>query len=323
MQRRDFIKTTIPVAASVVSGYWSQVEATVGGSTNKPMPKRLYKDDVHLSIIGFGGIVLVGQSQKAGNNEVARAFDRGINYYDVAPSYGKGEAEEKLGPALKPYRKDVFLACKTQKRDAAGARLELEQSLKRLKTDYFDLYQLHAMRKAEDVDKVFAPGGAMELFLKAREEGKVRYLGFSAHDEEVGLELLERFNFDSVLFPVNYLSFANGGWGKRLLAKAKEKNAARLALKALAYTPWETKDARKESQYTKCWYRPIDDLDKVRTALRWTLSEDVTSAIPPGSEQIYRMAENLGAEFKPLKPKERKALMASAAGLTPLFPRPA
>lgn len=322
MQRREFIKTTLPVAASLVSGYWSQVEAAVGRS-DKQMPQRLYKDNVHLSIIGFGGIVLVGQSQQDGNNEVARAFDRGINYYDVAPSYGKGEAEEKLGPALKPYRDKVFLACKTQKRDAAGARQELENSLRKLKTDHFDLYQLHAMRKAEDVEKVFGPGGAMELFLKAREEGKVRYLGFSAHDEEVGLELLERFSFDSVLFPVNYVCFAVNGWGRRLLARAKEKNAARLALKALAYTPWENKDDRQGSDHTKCWYRPIDDVEKVRAALRFTLSEDVTSAIPPGSEQIYRLAETMGAEFKPLRPNERKDLMASAASLTPLFPRPA
>jgi len=322
MQRREFIKTTLPVAASVVSGYWSQVEAAVGKSSAQ-MPKRLYKDNVHLSVIGFGGIVLVGQTQQAGNNEVARAFDRGINYYDVAPSYGKGEAEEKLGPALMPYRDKVFLACKTQKRDAAGAREELENSLRKLKTDHFDLYQLHAMSKAEDVDRVFAPGGAMELFLKAREEGKVKYLGFSAHNEEVGLELLERFSFDSVLFPVNYVCFAVSGWGERLLAKAKEKNAARLALKALAYTPWESREAKSDSLHQKCWYRPIDDVELVRSALRFTLSEDITSAIPPGSEQIYRLAETMGAEFKPLSAKERKNLLASAANLTPLFPRPA
>ncbi len=324
MRRREFIKTTVPAAAATLAaGYWSEIEAALEKSANKPVPQREYKDGVKLSIIGFGAIVLVGQSQKAGNNEVARAFDRGINYYDVAPTYGKGEAELKLGPALKPYRDKVFLACKTQKRDAAGARAELENSLKTLKTDYFDLYQLHAMRKPEDVDKVFAPGGAMETFLKARDEGKVRYLGFSAHGEKTGLTLLDRFAFDSVLFPVNYVCFANGGWGRKLLAKAKEKGAARLALKALAYTPWDNKDEKLASGYNKSWYRPIDDLEKVKAALRFTLSLDVTSAIPPGSETIYRIAETLAADFKRMKPDERKALLASAKGLTPLFPRPA
>lgn len=322
MQRRDFIKTTLPAAASMVSGYWSQAEAAAGDASN-PMPRRLYKDDVELSIIGFGAIVLMGQDQQAANNEVSRAYDRGINYFDVAPSYGKGEAELKLGPALKPYRDKVFLACKTGKRDAAGAREELENSLRTLKTDHFDLYQLHAMTKPEDVERVFAPGGAMELFLKARQEGKVKYLGFSAHGEETGLELFRRFDFDSVLFPVNYVCYANSGWGRKLLAKAKEKGAARLALKALAYTPWESRDAKAESGYQKCWYRPIDDVEKVRTALRFTLSEDVTSAIPPGDERIYRIAETMGAAFKPLRAKERSDLMASAAGLEPLFPRPA
>ncbi|MEX0320604.1 MAG: aldo/keto reductase [Puniceicoccaceae bacterium] len=324
MRRRDFIKTTVPAAAATLaSGYWSEIEAAVAKSANKPIAKRKYKDDVKLSIIGFGAIVLVGQSQRAGNNEVARAYDRGINYYDVAPTYGKGEAELKLGPALKPYRDKVFLACKTQKRDAAGARAELEKSLKTLKTDHFDLYQLHAMRKAEDVDKVFAPGGAMETFLKAQQEGKIRYIGFSAHGEQTGIELLNRFDFDSVLFPINYVCYANGGWGRKLFAKAKEKGAARLALKALAYTPWESKDAKTASGYTKSWYRPIDDMEKARAALRFTLSLDVTSAIPPGSESIYRAAETMGAEFKRMKPDERKALLASAKGLEPLFPRPA
>ncbi len=322
MQRRDFIKTSLPAAASLATGYWSQVEAAAG-DPHKPMPKRLYKDDVKLSVIGFGAIVLMGQEQKAANSEVARAFDRGVNYFDVAPSYGKGEAEEKLGPALKPYRDKVFLACKTGRRDAAGAREELEHSLKTLKTDHFDLYQLHAMTKPEDVEKVFAPGGAMELFIKAREEGKVRYLGFSAHGEETGIELFRQFDFDSVLFPVNYVCYANSGWGKELLATAKQKGAARLALKALAYTPWESRDAKKESGYQKCWYRPIDDVEKVRAALRFTLSEDVTAAIPPGDERIYRIAETMGAAFKPLRAKERKNLLAAAAGLEPLFPRPA
>ena len=91
----------------------------------------------------------------------------------------------------------------------------------------------------------------------------------------------------------------------------------------MAYTPWESKDAKTNSGYIKSWYRPIDDVEKARAALRFTLSEDITSAIPPGSEQIYRLAESMAADFKPLRPKERKDLLASAANLTPLFPRPA
>jgi aryl-alcohol dehydrogenase-like predicted oxidoreductase len=255
--------------------------------------------------------------QTQANREVARAVERGVNYFDVAPTYGNGEAEEKLGIALKPYRDKGFLACKTQKRDAEGARQELENSLKVLKTDHFDLYQLHAMSKMEDVDTVLGSGGALETFLKAREKGKVRFLGFSAHNEEVALRLLDKFPFDSVLFPINYVCMAQGNFGPRLLAKAKEKNVARLALKALAYTRWANREERASNP--KCWYQPISDLKQARQALRFTLSEDVTAAIPPGDEKVYRIAETLAAQFTPLSADEKKALLASSKEVTPIF----
>jgi aryl-alcohol dehydrogenase-like predicted oxidoreductase len=88
----------------------------------------VYKGDVKLSIIGFGGIVVCGMEQTSANAIVSEAFERGVNYFDVAPSYFDGEAEMKLGPALEPYRKRSFLACKTTVRDAEGARKELERS---------------------------------------------------------------------------------------------------------------------------------------------------------------------------------------------------
>ena len=227
MERRDFLKTAVagPAAAQLIAA-------------GRQVPKRTYRDNVKLSVIAFGGIVVVGMEQKDADREVAASVDRGINYFDVAPSYGKGEAEEKLGPALKPYRKNVFLACKTQMRDAAGARAELEHSLKRLHTDHFDLYQFHAVSSMDDVGKILAPGGAAETFVKARQEGKVRFLGLSAHSAEAAIALMDRMKLDSILFPVNYVLFSQGNFGPQILAKAKEKGMARMALKGLAYTSW-------------------------------------------------------------------------------------
>jgi aryl-alcohol dehydrogenase-like predicted oxidoreductase len=297
--------------------YWKVIQAAVANDTTKSIPRRRFRENIELSIVGFGGIVVVGQAQTEANREVARSVDRGVNYLDVAPTYGKGEAEEKLGIALQPYRDKAFLACKTQKRDAIGARRELENSLKVLKTDHFDLYQLHAMSAMEDVDTVLGTHGALETFSKAREEGKVRFLGFSAHNEDVALRLLDEFPFDSVLFPINYVCIAQGRFGPRLLAKAKEKNVARLALKALAYTRWASREDRANNP--KCWYQPINDLEQARQALRFTLSEDVTAAIPPGDEKIYRIAEILAAQFTPLSPDEKEALLASCKGVTPIF----
>jgi len=305
MERRDFLKTAVagPAAAQLIAA-------------GRQVPKRTYRDNVKLSVIAFGGIVVVGMEQKDADREVAASVDRGINYFDVAPSYGKGEAEEKLGPALKPHRKNVFLACKTQMRDAAGARAELEHSLKRLHTDHFDLYQFHAVSLMDDVGKILAPGGAAETFVKARQEGKVRFLGLSAHSAEAAIALMDRMKLDSILFPVNYVLFSQGNFGPQILAKAKEKGMARMALKGLAYTRWEKGEKRT---HPKCWYRPIADPELAAKALRFTLSQEITAAVPPGDERIYRMALDIAAGFKPMPKAEQEALLASAKGVEPLF----
>lgn len=303
MKRRNFLKSAAVVAGTAAAA--------------RPLARRPYRDNIQLSIIGFGGIVVVGQEPEAAAREVAAAIDRGVNYFDVAPSYGKGEAEIKLGNALRPYRKNVFLACKTQKRDAAGAREELERSLERLHTDHFDLYQFHAVTTPDDVEQILGPGGAAETFRKARQEGKVRYMGCSAHSTEAALAMMERFPLDSILFPINYACYGEGNFGPQVVARAKEKGVARLALKALARTR-NVKGAPRK--YPKCWYEPIDDREQARQALRFTLSEDITAAIPPGDERIFRMALDLAADFKPLTPAERKQLLAGARGIKPIFP---
>lgn len=316
MKRRFFLKTVSVSTTGMMmdNNYWQTVQAAAAQDVNKPIPRRHFKEGVQLSIVGFGGIVVIGQDQAAANREVARAFERGVNYFDVAPSYGGGEAEKKLGIALHPYRKKSFLACKTMRRDAKGARQELENSLKVLKTDHFDLYQLHAMSEMEEVDTVLGSGGALEALMKARTDGKIRFVGFSVHSEEVASRLLDAFPFDSVLFPLNYVCVAQGNFGPRLLEKAKAKNVARLALKALAYTPWANRD-----HSSKCWYQPISDLAHARQAWRYTLSEDITAAIPPGDEKLYRIAESLSAQFTPLTPEEKEVLLASSKNIIPLF----
>jgi aryl-alcohol dehydrogenase-like predicted oxidoreductase len=307
MERRDFLKS-----AALAGG-----AAARGDTAPAQLPRRRYKDNVELSIIGFGGIVVNGREQKEADREVADSIARGVNYFDVAPSYGRGEAEIKLGPALKPYRKNVFLACKTQERTAEGARKELEQSLKRLHTDHFDLYQFHAVTTMKEVEQILGPGGAAELFLNARQQGKTRYLGFSAHGEEAALALMDGFPVDSILFPFNYVCYAQSDFGPRVLARAKEKGIARLALKAMARNRLERGDARK---YPKCWYQPLDDRAQAAQALRFTLSEDITAAVPPGDETLYRMALDIARDFKPLTAAERRELLAGSKGIKPLFP---
>ena len=304
MERRNFLRSALTPAISRLA------------LAKRTLPRRRYRDGVELSIIGFGGIVVVGQEQKMADRTVADAIERGVNYFDVAPTYGDGEAEIKLGNALVPHRKNIFLACKTTERSAQGAQKELDQSLDRLHSDHLDLYQFHAVSSMKDVDQILGPGGAVETFVKARQQGKVRYLGCSAHSAEAALALMDRFQLDSILFPVNFVLYEQGKFGPQILAKAKEKGVARLALKSLAYGKWP-EGARKT--YPKCWYQPVDNRELAAQALRFTLSEDITAAIPPGDERLFQMALDLAPGFKPLSAAERRTLLAGTAGVEPIF----
>jgi aryl-alcohol dehydrogenase-like predicted oxidoreductase len=280
------------------------------------IPKRPYRDEVSLSILGLGGMLLVGMEQFSVERIVEEALARGINYFDVAPFYGDGEAEQKMGKALAQHREKVFLACKTLERSAKGAQEELNHSLRQLRTDHLDLYQFHAVSDMEEVNEIFAPGGALETFTQARQEGKIRYIGFSAHTVEAAMALLDHFQFDSVLFPINFICFARGNFGPQVIARAKELSVARLAIKAMAHGPWRKGEKRK---YPNCWYRPIENREMARQALRFTLSEGVTAAIPPGDERLFRMALELALDLAPMGMEERNELLASTQGLRPLF----
>ncbi len=308
MDRREFLGTAAAVTAT----------ATYGSVA--PLPRRPYKNGIDLSIIAFGGIVVCGLPQEEASRRVAAAYDRGVNYFDCAPSYFDGEAELKLGEALRPHRGNVFLAEKTMARDANGAREELERTLRRFHTDHVDLYQFHAVGSMEDVDNILAPGGAAETFYAARKEGKARHLGFSAHHAPTALRLMDELELDSVLFPVNVNAWENGGFGPQILAKAKSQGMARMALKALAFGLWPTAMKQVDRKYPKCWYQPIDDREMASLALRFTLNQEVTAAVPPGDERIFDLALELASLPLPkLSAEELAGLKTSVSSLEPVF----
>ena len=315
MKRRDFIKTTA-VAVPAISLFSSDLSAITRMSLPGKIEKRsLGRTGEMLSVIGFGGIVVKDSSPEDASKLVKLAIDYGINYFDVAPSYG--DAEVKLGPALEPYRKNVFLACKTGKRTKTEARSELEQSLKNLRTDHLDLYQLHAVTTLTDVDTILGPGGAIETFIEARKEGKIRFIGFSAHSVEAAMALMDRFDFDTILFPVNFTTWNTGNFGPQVLARAQEKKMGILALKAMAKGPWP--EGADRSRYPKCWYEPLTDQEDIRMGLRFTLSHPVTAAVPPGEVELFKMALNVSDNLKPLNNEEVKLIKEKALKGNPLF----
>jgi aryl-alcohol dehydrogenase-like predicted oxidoreductase len=311
MERRDFLKQSAFAAAAAAS------TRLTSATTTRPIARRpLGKTGEQLSIIGFGGIVVMDENPAQSKNIVAEAVDRGINYFDVAPSYGN--AQERLGPALAPYRKNCFLACKTEGRTKDDSRKQLEESLRLLKTDHVDLYQFHALTKMSDLDKVLGPGGAMETMEAAKKEGKIRYIGFSVHSQETAVAAMDRYPFDTVLFPVNFVLFSQAKFGPQILKKAQEKNMGILALKGMAKTTWPASE-KKNHPEPKCWYQPAAYPNEAAMGLRWTLGHPITAALPPGDEKYFRLAMDVAQNYKPLEPHEETALLSGAVGAEPIF----
>lgn len=325
MDRRNFLRTGTVTAAGIAASTAlgsALARADEGLGAERPIPKRkLGKTGEELSIVGFGGIVVMNNSQSFANNIVAEAVSRGINYFDVAPSYG--DAQERLGRAFGPYRKRIFLACKESDWSQSGSAKKLEGSLRLLRTDYVDLYQLHALSKMSDLEQIFAPHGSIQTFEAAKKAGKVRFLGFSAHSVEVALAAMDRYSFDTVLFPINFVLFAHSNFGPQVIRRAHEKGMGVMAIKAMAKTTWPSSEKR-DHPHPKCWYEPAGFPEEAALGYRWTLSQRITAAIPPGDERYFRLGMDIGQSFKPITPAEQNKLLAGAAGVNPIFPsRPA
>ncbi len=300
MERREFLKTA--AITPLIGNIPAIARELKAGKLEK---RTLGKTGEKLSILGFGGIVVKEATPAQASYRVDEAIDYGVNYFDVAPTYG--DAELKLGPALKKHRSKVFLACKTTGRKKEGMQKELEKSLRQLQTDRIDLYQFHAVTTMEDVDAIFSEDGAMQTFLSAREEGKIRFIGFSAHSVEAALAMFERFTFDA------------GNFGPQVVNRAHEKGVGILALKAMARSPL-AKNAKNKVK--KCWYEPFTTPDEANIGLRFTLSQPITAAIPPGNENLFKMALDLAKNFSPMELSEIEALKKTAQSAKPLFKYP-
>ena len=279
----------------------------------------LGRTGVRLSTVGFPGLALVHYDQQRCNQGIRRAFERGLNYFDVAPAYGNGQAETKMGIALEGLpRSRYFLACKTKLRDRDGARQELERSLKLLRTDYFDLYQLHHLVKPEDVRRALGPGGALETLLKARQQGKVKYLGFSAHTSKAAVEALRGFPFDTVMFPINFVEFYLRDFGREVLELADRQGAAVLAIKPMSRGLWP-QGAQRTRQW---WYRSVEQHREVSLAMRFTLSQKgVVAGIPPSFLDLLDKAIEAAQSYQPPTEAELAELKQIAKGCQSVFQR--
>jgi predicted aldo/keto reductase-like oxidoreductase len=210
MDRRQFVGGALAGAAMMAAPAGAAVRAGA-------VPTRVFgKTGEKLTIIGQAGGRLSLCDFEQAIAVTRRAYELGVNYFDNAHSYWDGRSEEVYGAALHDVRKRVFITSKTTARTRKGAEAELELSLKRLRTDYLDLWQIHAVGEMAEVDQIFAPGGAIEAFEAAKKAGKCRFIGFTGHrDPHVHLEMLRRYDgYDTILMPLHaadpsYLSFEN------------------------------------------------------------------------------------------------------------------
>jgi len=324
MKRRTFLK----VAAGVAAGSCAlTIERVLAASKPEPtvekvadLPRRLLgRTGQKISIVGFPGLALARIEQEQCTAAIHRAFDQGVNYFDVAPSYGKGVCETKLGVGLRGIdRSKIFLASKTKRRDHEGARQELETSLKSLQTDYLDLYQMHHLVTLTEVKQALGPGGALETFLKAKEQGKIKYIGFSAHTTAAALLAMESFRYDTVMFPINFVEYLNRGFGKKVLDLAKAQGAGVLSIKPMSRGAW-AKDAQKTRKW---WYRCTEDHEEVALSLRFAWSQPgVAAGIPPSFLDLLEKAITAAKDDRPVTAADLKRLQELAAGAISLFLR--
>ncbi|MCR4656681.1 MAG: aldo/keto reductase [Lachnospiraceae bacterium] len=282
--------------------------------------RELGKTGYKVSVVGYGGVVssqhfdkavIPGDGQKMSDRFVSWAVEQGINYFDVAPGYG--DAQLLMGNSLIPYRRQIYLACKTNQRKRAGAESDLKESLRLLHTDYFDVYQLHGLSTMDELETCFGKDGAMGLLESMKKNGDARHIGFTAHSEAVALRALELFDFDTVMFPFNWHMNMAHDMGKRLIKAAKEKGAGILGIKSMIERAWHDEEERYGSPYPKSWCRPFDiqtESSFLLSALRFTDSLGVDVLIPPGNFDHLQFAVTHVDDFadKPLSDNEHDAL---------------
>lgn len=279
--------------------------------------RRLGRTGQMSSVLTLGGAAFWRVPQAEADRVMELALEHRVNHIDVAPTYG--EAELRLKKWMVEHRDEFFLACKTRHRTRDEAAEQLRASLGRLGVEHLDLYQLHGLDDYGEMETALGEGGAMEAILEAQEEGLVDYIGITSHVPPTAIEAIRRFDFDTVLFPLNFILKRHPvpeNDYEPLLELAKERDMGTIAMKAFTKRPWPTEERRYET-----WYEPWNTQREIDRALWFTLSQGVTTAASAGDVRLFKMMVDAAERFSELTPEEQEELVTSASGLRPLFPR--
>jgi predicted aldo/keto reductase-like oxidoreductase len=247
------------------------------------------------------------------------ALGRGVNHLDIAPRYGA--AEKLIGPLVPAVRDRLFLACKTARKNEAGARAQLEESLRLFGAERFDLYQLHAVTTLEVLNE---RREAAEMVFRARDEGLTRFVGITGHNVEAPatfVEALRRYDFDTVMFPVNPRLWADAAYrrsAEELLRLCQDRDVGVMAIKAAARRPWGD-----GPRFATTWYEPYTDPAEIATGVHFALSVPGVHAVcTPGDLAVLPLALDAAERFAPKDAAARESAAQRRASDPVIFPIP-
>jgi len=266
----------------------------------------------------FGGAALGEVSQDVADRTLEVLLRHGVNHLDVAAGYG--EAEVRIRPWLQREPGKFFLATKTGQRSKKGAREELNRSLDRMGVDHVDLWQLHSLADPIEWDTALSPDGAIEAAVQAREEGLVRFIGVTGHGTQIAANhrrSLERFDFDSVLLPFNYLTMQLPYYAENfnaLAAACAERNVAVQTIKSIALSPWL---GRKRTRTT--WYEPLDRQEDIDLAVWWVLGRPGVFLNSVGDVDLLPRVLDAAERFSARPSDAEMQALVERSRLAPLF----
>ena len=281
--------------------------------------KRRFGRTGHLSTVTiFGAAALKNVSQGEADCALDLLVGHGVNHIDTAPRYG--DAELRIGPWMRAHRNDFFLATKTGQRTYAAARDEIRRSLDRLRVDSVDLLQLHSLAHPGEWEIAMGAGGALEAVVEAREEGLTRFIGVTGHGWTIASmhrRSLERFDFDSVLMPWNYVMSESERYREdfeAVCALCEERDAAVQTIKSVARGPWATTEPNRNT-----WYQPLEDRADIEQAVHWVLARPRIFLNTVGDLDLLAVVLEAASRFQASPGDEAMRTVIEACRATPLF----
>ena len=319
IDRRGFLKSLAGLTTSILLSSGKAEGQEVKPTTDRLgtlLPLRKFgRTDESVTMLGLGGWHIGEMDEKEAQKTLDVALEGGMRFFDSAESYQKGGSETRLGKLLIPkYRDDIFLMTKTTARDAATARKHLEESLKRLKTDQIDLWQVHAVRNPEDVDERI-DNGVFDVMVEAKESGKARYIGFTGHTSpSAHTRVLNKSDiFDACQLPVNIADISYESFIEGVIPTLVERNIGVIGMKSLANGGFFG-GSRHGKHGTKP--RVVPNRVSIQEAIRFVWSFPVSTLVtgPDNAEQLKEKID-LAKRFSGMKQEERDSLIEKVADM--------